>query len=187
MRRIVLSLAALGAIALSACSGGGSVLSFSNSSTPDRTLVEVVGTTNIARVLPGNSLPLSAVGARGPANGYVGGNSFTWSAALVTSGQYPINTGGVMKACSAVTITQSGTVVNYTTDFTQYLTIDPTNTANVIFTPPTSIPIPVGATQLTLPGTNPYCVVVSATPVGGSQANTGSITVAVVNPAGPEN
>ena len=187
MRRIVLSLAALGAIALSACSGGGSVLSFSNSSTPDRTIVTAVGPSNIARVLPGASLPLSALGVRGSANGSVSGNSFTWSAALVTSGQYPFNTGGQTKPCPAVTITQSGTVVPYTADFSVYLTIDPTNTANVIFTPPTVIPTPTGASALTLPGTNPYCVVVSATPVGGSSANAGSITVAVVNPAGPEN
>jgi hypothetical protein len=35
MRRIALTLVALGAVALTACSGGGSVLNFGSNSTPD--------------------------------------------------------------------------------------------------------------------------------------------------------
>jgi hypothetical protein len=184
MRRIVTSLAVLGALAVSACSGGGSVLSFDNSSTPDRVILTVVGPTNIARVLPGAGLPISATAVRGSQNGVVPTNRFRWSAALSVGGQYSSNSLGVLKDCGSVTMTAGGSTVPYTADFSSFIAIDPTNGANIVFTPPTTIPPPAGAT-LALPAAAPYCVIVSATPIGGSAGNTGSITVAVVNPLNP--
>ena len=43
MRRIVMSLVALGVLALGACSGGGSVLNFSNNNTVDHVIVTAEG------------------------------------------------------------------------------------------------------------------------------------------------
>lgn len=199
MRRIVTSLAAvLGVLSLGACSGGGSVLNFDNSSTPDRVIVTVQGPSNIARVLPGAALPLSAVAVKGSQNGFLSNNRFKWSATLVGSGQYVSNTDGGTKPCQPVTFLPAGppgvTSFAYTADFSIYLLIDPTNESNVELIPPTIIPnpnpippppapVPPGAGTLT--PAFPYCIVVTATPIGGSAANSGSITVAVVNPQNP--
>jgi hypothetical protein len=199
MRRIVLSLAVLSATALGACSGGGSVLNFDNSSKPDRVIVTVVGPSNVARVLPGASLPLSAVAVRGSQNGFVNGNNFRWSAALITSGTYTANELGQTKACQAITVTSGGTTTPLATDldFGPYavITIDPTNEGNVLFTPPAVFPPPFAGSTVT--PHYPYCVVVSASSghITGSGSSTtfvpdgavGSITVAVVDPAFPLN
>jgi hypothetical protein len=185
MRRIVLSLAAV--IALSACGGGGSVLSFDTNTRPDRVIVTTVGPSNVPRVLPGASIPLSATAVRGSNNGLVNVNQFTWSAQLITSGVYQVNELGQTKPCGVVNATVGGVATPLVADFSIYLTIDPTNQANVIFTPPPTIPTPAGATAVALPtGNAPYCVVVSATPKGGNSQNSGSLIVAVVNPLAPE-
>jgi hypothetical protein len=182
MRRIVLSLAVLGAAALGACSGGGTVLNSVGSNSPDKVFLTVVGSANVPRVLPGAGLPISAQAVNGSGNGVLSNNRFTWTAALVTSGQYITNTTGQTKPCAQVMQTPTGgTATPYGADFSIYITIDPTNEANVIFSPPPVIPAPAGSTIAT---SFPYCVVVSATAVGGSA--TGSITVAVVNPLNPE-
>jgi hypothetical protein len=186
MRRIVLSLAVLSALTLGACSGGGSVLNIGGNTTVDRVIITTVGPSNVARVLPGAAIPLSATAVRGGQNGVVNANQFIWSALLVTSGTYPINELGGTKACATVTATIGGTATPYTADFSIYITIDPTNESNVLFVPPTTIPVPTGATAISVPTNAAYCVVVSATPRGGSAANTGSITVAVVPPGFPE-
>ncbi|BDE08228.1 hypothetical protein WPS_35040 [Vulcanimicrobium alpinum] len=187
MRRFALPLAVMAAVALSACSGGGSVLSFNNSNNADRVIVTTLGSTNVARVIPGSPIDLSAVAVRGSTNGTLSNNTFKWSAALVSSGTYPTNSSGVTKACNAVTVTSQGTTGPLVTDFSQYITVDPTNSANIVFTPPAIIPVPAAILAVspaaTVTPTYPYCVVVSAT---GSGA-TGSITVAVVNPAAPLN
>lgn len=191
MRRIVRSIAALGVLALGACSGGGSVLSFDNNSQPDRTIVTVQGPSNIARVLPGASLAISATQVRGSQNGLVNGNRFNWSALLVPSGQYTTNTLGVTKACGNIQYNPGGTGASaLTQDMSLYVTIDPTNEANIIFTPPAVFPLPTGAPAGSTVATNfPYCVVITATPLNGSGApqggEAGSITVAVVNPLAP--
>jgi hypothetical protein len=199
MRRIVKSVAAaLGVLSLGACGGGGSVLGFDNSNNPDRTILTVQGPSNIARVLPGAALAISAVAVKGTQNGFLSNNRFTWSAALTTGGQYIANTEGVTKPCQSVTFLPAGppgvAAFPYTADFSLYITIDPTNESNILFVPPTIIPnpnpippppapVPPGAGTLT---TNfPYCVTITATPRGGSALNAGSITVAVVNPANP--
>ena len=187
MRRFVLSLAVLGALTLGACNGGGSVLNIGSNTSVDRVIVTTTGPSNVARVIPGASLPLSATAVRGGQNGLVNINQYTWSAVLVTSGTYPINTLGGTKACTAVTATSGGVTSPYTADYSLYLTIDPTNESNVLLTPPTTFPLPAGITAITPPATTAYCVVVSATPRGGNAANTGSITVAVVPPGSPEN
>lgn len=188
MRRIVLSLAVLAASALGACGGTGTVLSLDNNTSIDRTVVTVVGASNVARVLPGATIAISAVPVRGSANGTVLANQFTWSAQLVPSGQYPINALGQTKACGSLNFVPTGSPAGtvgtpMTQDYTIYLTIDPTNEANVLFTPPT-LPVapPGGAVNIIYP----YCVVVSATPKTGNGSNGGSITVAVVNPSAPE-
>jgi hypothetical protein len=201
MRRIVKSLVAvLGVLSLGACGGGGSVLNFDSSTTPDRVIVTVQGPSNIARVLPGAGLPISAVAVKGSQNGFLSNNRFKWSAALTTGGQYIANTDGATKPCASVMFQPAGppgvAAFPYTADFGVYIAIDPTNEANIEFIPPTIIPnpnpipappapVPPGAGTLT---TNyPYCVTVTATPIGGggSAANSGSITVAVVNPQNP--
>ncbi|HEX3462538.1 MAG TPA: hypothetical protein VHS78_00610 [Candidatus Elarobacter sp.] len=191
MRRIVRSLAVLGVLALGACGGGGSVLSFDNNSQADRTLVTVVGPSNIARVLPGSSLAISATQVRGSQNGVVNGNRFIWSAQLVPSGQYTANTLGQTKACGSIQYTPAGGSASaLTADMNLYVTIDPVNEANIIFTPPAVFPVPTGSpVGSSATPTYPYCVVVSATPLNGGQpqpAEAGSITVAVVNPLSPE-
>jgi hypothetical protein len=184
MRRIVLSIAVLGALALGACSGGGSVLNFNDSGNaqPDRTIVTVQGPSNIARVLPGAGLPITATGVRGSQNGTFNFNRFKWSAALTTGGQYTAGTLGNTKPCGGINITQSGVTVPYTADFGVYIAIDPTNEANIEFIPPTIVPAPPASTITPI---YPYCVVVTATPIGGGAQNAGSITVAVVNPQNP--
>ncbi len=57
--------------------------------------------------------------------------------------------------------TPRASAVAYAPDYTTYLTVDPTNEANVTFTPPLTMPVPAGST-------------------------TGSITVAIVNPQFPQ-
>jgi hypothetical protein len=197
MRRFVLSLAAvLSAAALSACSGGGSVLGFGGDNpSPDHVIITVAAPSNIARVLPGAGLALSAVQVHGDQNGLLSGNNYRWSAQLVTSGTYTVNALGATKPCVPITTTSGGVTTPYAADFSLYITIDPVNEANIIFSPPTLIPVPAGATSISR--VFPYCVVISATPgrVSGSGIGTtftatgppGSITVAVVDPLNPLN
>ena len=191
MRRIVKSLAAvLGVLSLGACGGGGSVLSSDNSNTPDRVILTVQGGSNIARVLPGAGLPISAVAVKGTQNGFLSNNRFKWSATLTTGGTYVSNTLGVLKACQSIMFQPAGppgvAAFPYTADFGIYIAIDPTNEANIEFIPPTIIPVPATATPgSTIQVNFPYCVTVTATPIGGSALNSGSITVAVVNPQNP--
>ncbi len=187
MRRIA-SFAFACVLSLSACSGAGSVLSTGGRSKPDKVIITVVGPSNVARVLPGASIPLSATAVIGGQNGTSTVNRFVWSASLVTSGSYVANTDGGTKPCNDVTVTSGGVTQPYGTDFSIDITIDPTNEANVLFTAPTSIAAPPGATLAT---NYPYCVVVTANALSGSSSSaqmlaTGSIVVAVVNPAAPE-
>lgn len=199
MRRIVLSLAVLSASALSACSGGGSVLNTDSNSTPQAVIITVVGPSNIARVLPGGGLALSAVAVRGSQNGFTSNNNFRWSAALVTSGNYVATADGSQKPCQAITVTSGGTTTPLATDlnFGPYSTIaiDPTNESNIIFFPPPVFPPPFAGSTVTV--NFPYCVIISASSghITGSGLSTtfvpdgavGSITVAVVNPQAPVN
>ncbi len=183
MRRIVLSLAVLGAASLGACSGGGSVLNSVGANSPDKVILTVAGSSNVARVLPGAGIPISAQAVNGSGNGVLSNNRFIWTAALVTSGSYPFNTTGQTKPCAQVLQTPvGGTATPYAADFGIYVAIDPVNEANIIFYPPTIIPLPAGSSSIE--PVYPYCVVVSAAAVGSSAV--GSITVAVVNPQNPE-
>jgi hypothetical protein len=195
MRRFVLSLAAvLSAIALSACSGGGSVLGFGGDNpTPDHVIITTASPSNIARVLPGAGIALSAVQVHGSQNGLLSGNNYRWSAALTSGGTYIANTLGQTKPCASVNVSFGGGPFNpYTADFGIYIAIDPVNEANIIFFPPTVLPAPPGGVLQT---NFPYCVVVNAQPgnITGSGLGTtfiptgppGSITVAVVSPQNP--
>ena len=193
MRRIVLSLAVLGAVALSACSGGGSVLNFfDNSAKPQAVIVSVQGGSNIARVLPGGSLALSAVAVRGSQNGFVNANRYKWSAVLVTSGTYIATADGSTKACQPINLTVPGPVTSaFATDLNtppySTIAIDPTNEANILFLPPPVFPPPAGFPVGTSVAVNyPYCAVITATSLDDPSA-IGSITVAVVNPQSPVN
>jgi hypothetical protein len=195
MRRFVFSLAAaLSVAALSGCGSGGSVLGFGGDNpTPDHVIITVAAPSNIARVLPGGSLALSAVQVHGSQNGLLSGNNFIWSATLTTGDSYIANTLGQTKPCQTVTTTTGGVSSPFTGDFSLYVTIDPVNEANIIFSPPTLLPLPAGATAIT--PAYPYCVTISAQPgrVSGSGLSStftptgppGSITVAVVNPQNP--
>ena len=168
MRRFVLSLAAVMSVAaLSACSsGGGSVLGFGGDNpTPDHVIITVAAPSNIARVLPGAGLALSATQVHGSQNGLLSGNNYRWSAALTTGDSYIANTLGQTKPCSSNTVTFPGppvSTVPYTADFGIYIAIDPVNEANIIFFPPTILPVPTGATSVT--PVYPYCVTISAQP-----------------------
>ncbi len=198
MRRFVLSLAAvLSAAALSACSGGGSVLGFGGDNpSPDHVIITTAAPSNIARVLPGAGIALSATQVHGSQNGMLSGTNFRWSAQLVTSGTYTVNALGQTKPCANVNITFPGppsSTVPYLADFGIYIAIDPTNEGNVEFIPPTIIPAPGGGTTIQTNYT--YCVIVNAqgghisgtglgttfTPIG----QPGSILVQVVNPSNP--
>jgi hypothetical protein len=188
MRRIVLSLAVLGALDLSACSGGGSVLNFEGSSKAQAVIVTVQAPSNIARVLPGGGLAISAVAVRGSQNGFVNNNNFRWSAALITSGSYVATADGSTKPCQPINLTVPGPVTSpLAVDMGIYIAIDPTNEGNIIFFPPPVFPVPAGFPVGTFVAVNyPYCVIVSATPLD-NPAAVGSITVAVVNPQSPVN
>ena len=194
MRRFAVSLAViLSAAAFSACSGGGSVLNFQNNPNPDRTIVTVQGPLNIARVLPGAGLPISAVAVSGSSNGFLSNNTFRWSAALTTGLQYPFNSLGQTKPCASVTQTTGGVTTPFTADFGIYVAIDPTNEGNIEFIPPVIIPPPAGVTSIQ--PNYPYCVLVSAQPgkITGTGLGTtftaigplGSILVEVVDPQNP--
>jgi hypothetical protein len=195
MRRFVLPLAAvLSAVALSACSGGGSVLGFGGDNpSPDHVIITTAAPSNIARVLPGAGIALSAVQVHGSQNGILSGNNYRWSAALTTGNSYIANTLGQTKPCNSVMATFGGVAQPYVADFGIYIAIDPVNEANIIFFPPTVLPLPPGAT--TISPNYPYCVVVNAQPgkITGTGLGTtftptgppGSITVAVVNPQNP--
>ena len=182
MRRFVQSLAAvLGIAALGACNGGGSVLNVGGTPNPTAVIVTVQSPQNIARVVPGGSLPISALGVIGSQNGATYTGQFRWSAALVPTGGTYFVTPGVSRACAAVTITPTGgSATPYFADFSLYITIDPTNEQNILFAPPPVVPSPTGTT---VSAPYPYCVVVSATAMNGGAV--GSITVAVVDPQNP--
>ena len=188
MHRIVVFLT-VSAAALCACGGGGSVLSFQTTSTGTQTIVSVQAPLNLARVLPGGSLALSAVQVSGSSNGFVSSNRFVWSATLTSGSQYPTSSGQT-KPCATVTKTAGGATTTYTGDLSIDITIDPTNEANVLFGPPPVLPPPAGATSVQV--SYPYCVLVTAAPVtsapGAMTLTTGpsgSILVAVVDPLNP--
>jgi hypothetical protein len=184
MRRIVLSLAVAASALLTACSGGGQVLGTGNND-PDRVIVSVAGQLNLARVLAGSSTQISAQDVKGQHNGAIYNNTFTWHAAIINGATYPttdFNQSGTLKPCATVTLGTSTTP--FAPDFTQFLTVDPANSANVTFNVPAVIPVPTGAPAAVLtPSANAYCVIVTATAVNGV---VGSLTVAVVNPASPQ-
>jgi hypothetical protein len=183
MRRFALSLAVVASAALAACSGGGQVLSTGGSGS-DRILVTTGGQSNVARVLAGSSIALSAQAVRGSQNGTVGNNAFVWHAAIVNDVSYTVNTLGGTKPCAAVTsaTAAAGPFTPFAPDYSIYIAIDPTNEANVIFSPPLSIPVPAGSFLGTLSATNAYCAIVSAT----QGSTTGSQVVAIVNPQLPQ-
>ncbi len=182
MRRLILlSLSLVVGVGLTACAGG-SVLNSGGGTTPSRTIVTVSGSTNIARVLPGGGLAISAVQVSGSGNGIVLGNSYFWSAALTTGQQYVYNTLGQTKPCATVTVTTAGMTSPLTADFSIYVALDPVNESNIVFGPPTILPAPPGSTVTV---NYPYCVVVTATPINGSAASAGSLVVAVVDPLNP--
>jgi hypothetical protein len=190
MRRFVLSLGIVGAVALTACSGGGTVLNFNSGGTSsDRVIVTVVGPTNIARVLPGASIALSAFATNGSQNGAVGTNRFKWSAAVTTGQQYIANALGQTKPCANLIYTPAGgTGVTFLPDLNvppySTIAIDPTNEANILFIPPPTLSLPAGApVGSTVTPAFPYCAVVSATSLDSGAV--GSIIVAVVNPQAP--
>jgi hypothetical protein len=185
MRRIALTLVALGAVALTACSGGGAVLNVGSNSTPDHILITTLGQTNVARVFAGTPINLSAVALKGSQNGTLATNTFRWTAALALSGLYPVTSLGATKPCATPSLTTPpATAVAFAPDYTAFITVDPTNSANITFTPPLTIPAPAGSTTGVLAGAtsgNAYCAVVNASTPDG--LTTGSITVAIVNPA----
>ncbi len=188
MHRFMLWVAAAFAVgALSACGNGGAVLSTTSNQTPSNVSVSVAAPVNVARVVPGGSLALAAVATAGSTNGILSNNRFLWSATLVSGGTYAYDAAGDTRACATITRTTGGVTTPYTTDFSIYITIDPTNEANVLFSPPPTIPAPAGSTLTT---TYPYCVTVTANVVIGNTtpATTGaggSITVAVTDPQNP--
>jgi hypothetical protein len=189
MRRIALTLVVLGSAALTACSGGGSVLNFGSNSTPDHILVTQQGQTNTPRVIAGTSIVLSAQAVKGSQNGTISTNVFKWTAALVTSGTYPVNALGGTKPCATPSITiPPASAAAYAPDYTAYLVVvDPTNPANVTFAPPLTIPAPAGTTTGILAGstaTNAYCAVVNASTPDG--LTTGSVIVAITSPQSPQ-
>lgn len=185
MRRIVLSLAVAASAVLAACSGGGSVLSTGGGTTsPDRIIITTGGQSNVLRVLAGSSIALSAQAVRGSQNGVLGNNAFIWHAAIVNGATYTTNTDGGQKPCGAVTsaAAAAGPFSPYAPDYSIYVTIDPTNEANIIFSPPLAIPVASGTFLGPLSAANAYCAVISATQGG----TTGAVVVAIVNPQLPQ-
>jgi len=175
--RRLLAAPILSAGVLTACAGGGTVLS-TGPGASQHVLISAGGTLGIARVLAGSSVALSAVLVAGAQNAVVPQNRFVWSASVMNGGQYVAGSAGQTKPCGSVASTTSGATTPYTPDYSVYLTIDPTNEANVILSPPAAVPAPAGSTVVV---TYPYCVDVTAK--AGSAA--GSIVVAVVDPQDP--
>ncbi|HTJ28131.1 MAG TPA: hypothetical protein VMA36_18380 [Candidatus Limnocylindria bacterium] len=180
MRSIVLSLAVALSATLTACSGGGQVLG-TGGNDPDHVLISVAGQLNVARVNAGSSLILSAQDVKGEQNGAIYNNTFTWHAALATAtSSYPttaFGTSGTEKPCATATL--AGSTAPYTPDYTPYLRPDTSNPANVVFTPPATIP---GSPTLSTTA-NAYCAIVTATATNGV---IGTIIVAIVNPSSPQ-
>ena len=188
MRRFAWVLALAAAVSIDGCAGAGSVLGTADRTTANQVVITVLGSTNVPRVLPGATIALSATATIGAQNGVSPIGAFVWSATLVSGGSYVANASGGTKPCQAVTVTSGGTTQPYTTDFSLYLTIDPTNEANVLFSPPPQIPAPAGATLAT---SYPYCVRIAANAMTGpaghqTVAAGGSMLVAVVDPLAPE-
>jgi len=184
MRRIVLSLAVAASAVLAACSSGGQVLSTGGTGV-DRVLITTGGQSDIARVLAGSAIPLSAQALRGSQNGIVTNNKFTWHAAIVNDASYTANTDGGQKPCAAVTsaTAAAGPFTPYAPDYSIYVAIDPTNESNIIFQPPLSIPLPAGSFLGPLSAASAYCAIVTAATPGGA---VGSTIVAIVNPQIPQ-
>lgn len=191
MRRIVLSLAVVASAALTACSGGGQVLGTGNNN-PERVIISLPSQLNVARVLAGGSMALSATAVKdGDLNGVIYNNTFTWHATIVNGATYPttdFGQSGTLKPCAVVSL--PGGTTPYAPDYSQFLTVDPSNSANVTFKPPATIPAsPVGAAVIANPaGTaatplDAYCAIITATAVNGT---IGTIVVAIVNPATPQ-
>jgi hypothetical protein len=185
MRRIVLSLAVAASAALTACTGGGQVLG-TGGNNPDRVIVSVAGQLNVARVLAGSPIVLSAQDVKdNQLNGAIYNNTFKWHAAIVNGSTYPttdFGQSGTTKPCATVLL--PGSTTPYAPDYTSFLTLDPSNSANVTFTPPATIPpAATGAPTLSPPTGNAYCAIVTATAVNGT---VGSIVVAIVSPGSPQ-
>lgn len=183
MRRFVLSLAVAASATLAACSGGGQVLSTGGSGA-DRIFISTGGQSNVPRVLAGSGIALSAIALRGSQNGTVQNNQFTWRAAIVNDVSYTANTLGGTKACAAVTsgAAAAGPFSPYAPDYSIFVTIDPSNESNIIFSPPLTIPVPTGSFLGPLSATNAYCAIISAT----QGSTTGSQVVSIVNPQLPQ-
>ena len=82
---------------------------------------------------------------------------------MVTSGTYIANALGQTKPWQTVNLFgRRGVTTPYTADFGIYIAIDPVNEANIIFFPPTVLPVPAGFTGVT--PNYPYCVIVNAQP-----------------------
>lgn len=142
-------------------------------SPPDNVIVTVSSASG-ARVLPGASLALSAKGtSRGAPLSY---NRFKWSASLVTSGQY-LDTSGPTTCVPVFLNLLGSSPAPFTTDYSTFVTVDPTTEANIVFTPPTIVPAPAVGTLTT---TFPYCVNVTAQARTGGA--TGSITIGLPAP-----
>jgi hypothetical protein len=138
--------------------------------------------------LAGSPINLSAQAVKGPHNSTISTNAFKWTAALVTSGTYPVNSLGGTKPCATPSITTPpAAAVPFAPDYTAFIHVDATNQGNATFTPPVTIPAPAGSTTGILAGSasaNAYCAMVNASTPDG--ITTGSVIVAIVNPQFPE-
>lgn len=178
MRRVLLSAVACGALA--ACSGGGSALNTGPAATT-KIIITTAGQ-SAPRVLAGSSIALSAVSTSGSNNGTVENNHYIWSATLVNGASYPAGGAGANKPCASVTAaTGGGAFAPYAPDYSIYVTIDPSNESNIIFSPPLLISVPAGTVLGPLSPTNAYCAVITAT----QGAMSGSVVVAIADPQNP--
>jgi hypothetical protein len=176
--RLLLSVAACSALA--ACSGGGSALNSGPAPTTS-IVITTAGQQDLPRVLAGSSLPLSAVSTSGSNHGTVENNRYVWSATLVNGASYPTGQ-GASKPCAAITASAGGSAfAPYAPDYSIYITIDPSNESNIIFSPPLAIPVPAGTVLGPQSATNAYCVTITAT----QGATSGSVVVAVADPQNP--
>lgn len=168
--------------ALSACSGSGGAL---NTGKPSTTGIVITsgGQVNVARVLAGSGIALSAVATSGSQNGAIGNNKFIWHATLVNGASYASDQAGGTKPCASVTVgnAAAGPFAPYAPDYSAAVAIDPVNEANIIFIPPLTIPYAAGTFPGPLNTATAYCAIVTATQGG----VTGSIVVAIVDPQFP--
>lgn len=182
MRRILLSLMAVGSAAvLAACSQGGTAFN-TNTNMADRVVVTANGnggSTGTAKVLPGFPITLSAVAVNSPNNAVNTTAQFTWTVTPQVGGTFTNGATGAQTLCPTTYGTPASPLVPVSAltagVFTNGTTTNSSNNLTVVPPAAGTLFTPAGGPAIS-PAT-PYCLVATAkfTPSGAQ----GSIVIYV--------